>query len=69
MSDSATTERPTFPLETLQNKPFPDGVDASQRELYLAPDVFESLFKTSVEAWLKMPKWKRSSMKKKHKLF
>ena len=57
------------PLEALQTKPFPDGVVAGERELYLADEVFEELFKMNQEAWLKMPKWKRNTAKKKHKLF
>ena len=63
------TARPTFALSELQSKPFPKEVNASERELYLAPEEFQKLFNCDVAAWLKMPKWKRAGAKKKHKLF
>jgi tetratricopeptide (TPR) repeat protein len=66
---AAPTERSTFALESLQTAPFPDGVVASEREMYLTDEIFESLFGTTKDEWTKMPKWKRTSKKKKHKLF
>jgi tetratricopeptide (TPR) repeat protein len=63
------TARPIFALSELQSKPFPKEVNASERELYLAPEEFQKLFNCDVAAWLKMPKWKRTGAKKKHKLF
>jgi uncharacterized membrane protein YgcG len=56
-------------LEALQSKPFPDGVVASERELYLREDVFQELFKMDRETWLQLPTWKRSNAKKKLQLF
>ena len=68
-SASSEGERPVHSLESLQSKPFPDGVVSTERELYLSNDVFNDLFKMSKDEWTKLPKWKRVTQKKKHKLF
>ena len=44
------------------------GDDALQ-ELYLSPTEFQTVFGMDLEAFQKMPKWKRDQAKKKAKLY
>ncbi len=66
---TAAGDRPIFALADLQQKPFPEGVDASQREIYLSRDEFMSAFEMDIESFNKLPKWKRVTLKKKVGLF
>ena len=54
---------------TLQHAPFPDGVEAHKREMYLSDADFEEAFGMTKGEWAKMPSWKKSNMKKKLSLF
>lgn len=48
---------------------WPDGLDLTQKELYLSDEEFESLFKCPREEFTKLPKWKQLNKKKTLKLF
>jgi hypothetical protein len=48
---------------------WPDGLDLTQKEKYLADDEFEKLFEMSPEEFTKLPKWKQLNKKKTLKLF
>lgn len=48
---------------------WPEGLDLTQKEAYLADDEFESLFGMAREDFTKLPKWKQLNQKKKLKLF
>ncbi|CAM9843127.1 unnamed protein product [Chrysoparadoxa australica] len=45
------------------------GVDPSNREMYLRDDEFTKLFGMDKSAFSALPQWKRVAAKKKHKLF
>mmetsp|Transcript_29113 Transcript_29113/g.56286 ORF Transcript_29113/g.56286 Transcript_29113/m.56286 type:complete len:378 (-) Transcript_29113:96-1229(-) len=45
------------------------GVQPSAREFYLTDDEFERLFEMDRHDYIKLPKWKRIALKKKHNLF
>jgi len=57
-----------FPLADLQ-KGVPDKVNPAVKELYLADDEFQKLFKTTKVEFDKQPKWKKDQAKKANKLF
>ena len=65
---------PTFTLQELQQREgvpalvYPDGVDAANRETYLANAEFEALFKMDKAAFAQLPGWKRTAAKKELKL-
>ena len=67
---TSTSSAPTctYPLKELQTKPFPAGVDAATRELYLSDDDFSSVFGMDRVSFAALPKWKRVQAKK-HNLF
>jgi len=58
----------SFTLEELQAG-VPEGVDAANKQNYLADDVFQTLFGMDKDAFAKLPKWKQNKQKKEHKLF
>ena len=58
-----------YELSLLQHPPFPDGVEAHKREMYLSDADFEEAFGMTKGEWEKTPSWKKSNMKKKLSLF
>jgi len=58
----------TFSLEELQNG-IPEGVDAANKPVYLDDNVFRELFEMEKDAYNKLAGWKKTNLKKKHKLF
>ena len=62
--------RLTYPLSCLVSSvAWPEGVDPTQRELWLWDEEFAQLFGMDKAAWLKTPVWKRAGARKKHDLF
>ncbi|XP_044152666.1 actin-binding LIM protein 1 isoform X31 [Bufo gargarizans] len=63
-----------YPYETLmttnrgRNKMLRD-VDRTRLERHLAPEVFQDLFKMTIQEFDKLPLWKRNDLKKKARLF
>ncbi|KAM8881902.1 villin-1 isoform 2-T2 [Synchiropus picturatus] len=47
----------------------PEGVDASQREVYLSDEDFENVIGTSRADFLRLPKWRQDDLKKKAGIF
>jgi len=47
----------------------PDDVDPSRKELYIAPDEFETVMGMTPAAFDKMPKWKQQNLKKAKDIF
>jgi len=47
------------------SKSLPSGVDAENRELYLADDVFLKMFKMDKATFQKLPAWKKKRLKQK----
>lgn len=60
---------PIYSLEQLKNPPFPEGVDASTREIYLDDVVFEEVMGMGKPAFSALPGWKRANLKKTAGLF
>jgi len=58
----------SFTLEQLQAGT-PEGVDAANKPVYLADDVFQELFGMDKAAYEKLAGWKKTNLKKKHGLF
>eukprot|EP00929_Paragymnodinium_shiwhaense_P023449 TRINITY_DN14671_c0_g1_i1.p1 TRINITY_DN14671_c0_g1~~TRINITY_DN14671_c0_g1_i1.p1 ORF type:complete len:366 (+),score=98.20 TRINITY_DN14671_c0_g1_i1:68-1099(+) len=60
-----------YSLEQLTDKRQWEKLDivSTERETYLADDVFKGLFGVDKEAFAKQPKWKKENQKKKHGLF
>jgi hypothetical protein len=50
-------------------QPYPDGVDATRRELFLSDQEFFETFNCSKEDFQEMPAWKRELLKRKRGLF
>lgn len=59
----------TYSHQELKTRPFPTGVDPAKREEYLTLADFKSIFNMTPEEFTKLPKWKRTQLKKKHGLF
>jgi hypothetical protein len=68
-AEGATDEVTTFYSATELLKGAIPGLDYKNREKYLAPDEFESVFKMSKEEFAAMPKWKQTKEKRKVKMF
>eukprot|EP00618_Florenciella_parvula_P015543 CAMPEP_0119496506 /NCGR_PEP_ID=MMETSP1344-20130328/19826_1 /TAXON_ID=236787 /ORGANISM="Florenciella parvula, Strain CCMP2471" /LENGTH=72 /DNA_ID=CAMNT_0007532207 /DNA_START=44 /DNA_END=262 /DNA_ORIENTATION=+ len=58
-----------YSLEQLKNPPFPEGVDASMREVYLDDMIFEEVMGMGRPAFSALPGWKKASLKKAAGLF
>lgn len=58
-----------YPLLDLQEMSGKDGIDPSQKELYLSDDVFEEAFGFDKASFGSKPKWRQVLLKKKVKLF
>ncbi|XP_043208965.1 advillin-like [Amphibalanus amphitrite] len=72
-SDSCTTQRPentpVFPLEALQSRRPPEGVDPSRREDFLSDSDFSAVFGMTREEFQRLPQWKKMQKKRKASLF
>lgn len=58
-----------FPLEALQQKPWPDYVDPEHRELYLSDADFASAFGMDKAEFSSKKLWRQQELKKKVNLF
>jgi advillin len=58
-----------LPYTTLRDTKKPMGVDVDRKELYLADDVFQDVFKMNKDGFKALPKWKRDAKKKEVGLF
>ena len=57
-----------YPVDALRQQSIP-GLDYKNREIYVHPDEFQKLFQMSIAEFNEQPKWKRTNMKRKLKLF
>jgi len=57
-----------YSAEDLRNQTIP-GLDYTQRETYLSPTEFHSIFGMSRPEFVQLPQWKRTNMKRKQQLF
>ena len=57
-----------YPVDALRQQSIP-GLDYKNREIYIHPDEFQKLFLMSIAEFNEQPKWKRTNMKRKLKLF
>ncbi|TRY81650.1 hypothetical protein DNTS_025974 [Danionella cerebrum] len=58
-----------YPLETLQTRPLPHGVDPLRLEVYLTDDDFERVLDMTREDFDALPAWKQVNLKKTKGLF
>ncbi|KAF6030461.1 qua [Bugula neritina] len=60
-----------YPYEELVKpaEELPDGVDATQREVYLTAEEFEKIFLCTYEDFMNKPQWKQQQLKKAKQLF
>lgn len=58
-----------YPLEVLQKRPLPEGVDPSRLELYLNAEDFEKALGQTRSEFEQMPLWKQTNLKKERGLF
>ena len=66
----SASDRDTWPYEQLRTGvAWPPGVSADERERWLSNAEFEKVLGVSREAWEKMPKWKRSTIRREADLF
>jgi hypothetical protein len=70
-SDSVFSQAGCFPYSLLKNSsaPFPDGVDAANREIFLSDVEFGQVLKMPKPDFAKLPKWKQQKLKKEAELF
>ena len=62
--------RNTWPYEQLRTGvAWPPGVGADERERWLSNAEFEAVLGVSREAWEKMPRWKRSTIRREADIF
>ena len=59
----------TYTLAQLTSKDVPEGVDATKKEQYLAPDEFQKVFGISKAEFSSLPAWKASGLKMKAGLY
>jgi Villin headpiece domain len=64
----STANKVYYSVEQLRKQSVP-GLDYKNREIYLHPDEFQKLFGTSISEFNEHPKWKKTQMKRKLKLF
>lgn len=53
-----------YPLSSLTKQPYPEGIDARRREVYLSPEDFARIFKVSKEGFAAYKPWKQEKMKR-----
>uniref|UniRef100_A0AAY5F0Z8 HP domain-containing protein n=1 Tax=Electrophorus electricus TaxID=8005 RepID=A0AAY5F0Z8_ELEEL len=59
----------TYPLEALQGRPLPQGVDPLRLEVYLSDEDFEKALEMKREEYETLPGWKQVNLKKAKGLF
>ncbi|XP_076837029.1 supervillin isoform X3 [Brachyhypopomus gauderio] len=59
----------TYPLEALQSRPLPQGVDPLRLEVYLSDEDFEKALEMKREDYDALPGWKQVNLKKAKGLF
>ncbi|KAL7851033.1 hypothetical protein AOLI_G00213890 [Acnodon oligacanthus] len=59
----------TYPLEALQSRPLPHGVDPLRLEIYLSDEDFEKALEMKREDYEALPGWKQVNVKKAKGLF
>lgn len=57
-----------YSVEDLRKMKIP-GLDYKNREIYLSPSDFKSIFAMTIEEFEEQPKWKKTTLKRKAKLF
>ena len=57
-----------YSVDVLRQQSVP-GLDYKNREIYIHPDEFQKLFQMSIAEFNEQPKWKRTNLKRKLKLF
>ena len=62
-------DTPVFPLEALQSRRPPEGVDPSRREDFLSDEDFSAVFGMTREEFQRLPQWKKMQKKRKASLF
>ena len=66
----STSGRETWPYEQLRTGvAWPPGVGADERERWLSNEEFEAVLGVSREAWDRLPKWKRNTLRREADLF
>ena len=66
----STSVRETWPYEQLRTGvAWPPGVGADERERWLSNEEFEAVLGVSREAWDRLPKWKRNTLRREADLF
>mmetsp|Transcript_17465 Transcript_17465/g.22754 ORF Transcript_17465/g.22754 Transcript_17465/m.22754 type:complete len:184 (-) Transcript_17465:1411-1962(-) len=69
-NNSVANSDPTYTIEQLKTgATFPDNIDPTQREKYLADSEFEQVLGLSRADYYALPRWKRDSKKKSVGLF
>ena len=58
-----------YPLQRLQEKPTPEGVNPTEKEKHLNDDDFQKALGMNKDEWKKVPKWKQQNIKRKANLF
>uniref|UniRef100_A0A8B9HWB6 HP domain-containing protein n=1 Tax=Astyanax mexicanus TaxID=7994 RepID=A0A8B9HWB6_ASTMX len=59
----------SYPLEALQSRPLPHGVDPLRLELYLSDEDFQEALEMKREEYEALPGWKQVNLKKAKGLF
>jgi len=65
----AKLQRSQYPLEVLQKRPLPEGVEASKLVEYLSDEDFFKAFNMDRNAFYKLARWKRDELRHKANLF
>lgn len=58
-----------YTLDVLQRKVPPEGIDVTEKEMYLSDEDFEMVFRMSKEEYDKLPAWKRNNLRREKNLF
>jgi len=69
LEDEAKKYTATYPLDVLQRKDAPEGVDVRKKEMYLSDEDFQGVFGMTKDEFVLVPEWKRNNMRKEHGLF
>ncbi|CAH0547095.1 unnamed protein product [Brassicogethes aeneus] len=59
----------TYSIESILQRPLPEGVDPTRLEMYLSPEDFHNLMKISLKEFQNLPSWKQTALKKENGLF
>lgn len=69
LDEEADKYSKNYPLEVLQRRLPPEGVDVTVKELYLTDDDFQAVFSMTKDAYQSLPRWKQINLKKQYGLF